>query len=59
VDGATLYSTTYPCSMCAMILFNSGFKEIIYSEGYADDLSKDLLEEAGIEIREYVPIKHL
>ncbi|MBR1452372.1 MAG: cytidine/deoxycytidylate deaminase family protein [Candidatus Methanomethylophilaceae archaeon] len=59
VDGATIYTTTYPCSMCAKILINAGIKEIIYSEGYADDLSKDLLEEAGIEIREYTPIKHL
>ncbi len=59
VDGATIYTTTYPCSMCAKILINAGIKEIIYSEGYADDLSKDLLEEAGIKIREYVPIKHL
>ncbi|MBQ9689822.1 MAG: cytidine/deoxycytidylate deaminase family protein [Candidatus Methanomethylophilaceae archaeon] len=59
VDGATIYTTTYPCSMCAKILINAGIKEIIYSEGYADDLSKDLLEEAGIEIREYMPIKHL
>ena len=59
VDGATIYTTTYPCSMCAKILINAGIKEIIYSEGYADDLSKDLLEEAGIEIRDYVPIKHL
>jgi len=59
VDGATIYTTTYPCSMCAKILINAGIKEIIYSEGYADDLSKDLLEEAGIKIREYIPIKHL
>ena len=59
VDGATIYTTTYPCSMCAKILINAGIKEIIYSEGYAYDLSKDLLEEAGIEIREYMPIKHL
>ena len=59
VKDATIYTTTFPCSMCAKILINAGIKEIIYSEGYADDLSKDLLEEAGIEIREYVPIKHL
>ncbi len=59
VDGATIYTTTYPCSMCAKILINAGIKEIIYSEGYADDLSKDLLEEAGIKIREYTPIKQI
>ena len=57
VDGATIYTTTYPCSMCAKILINAGIREIVYSEGYADDLSKDLLGEAGIKIREYKPIK--
>jgi len=57
VDGATIYTTTYPCSMCAKILINAGIKEIVYSEGYADDLSKDLLQETGIKIREYKPQK--
>jgi len=55
VDGATIYTTTYPCSMCAKILINAGIREIIYSEGYEDDLSKDLLKEAGITLREYKP----
>ena len=55
VDGATIYTTTYPCSMCAKILINAGIKEIVYSEGYSDDLSKELLNEAGIKIREYKP----
>ena len=59
VDGATIYTTTYPCSMCAKILINAGIKEIIYSEGYADDLSKDLLQKAGIKLREYVPEKKI
>ena len=57
VDGATIYTTTYPCSMCAKILINAGIKEIVYSEGYADDLSKELLDEAQIKIREYIPEK--
>lgn len=59
VDGATIYTTTYPCSMCAKILINAGIREIVYSEGYADDLSKELLGEAGIKIREYKPEKTL
>ncbi len=52
VDGSVIYTTTYPCSLCAKILINAGIKEIIYSEGYPDDLAKDLLVEAGIVIRE-------
>ena len=59
VNGASIYTTTYPCSMCAKILINAGIKEIVYSEGYADDLSKKLLDEANITIREYKPEKTL
>jgi dCMP deaminase len=59
VDGATIYTTTYPCSMCAKILINAGIKEIVFSEGYADDLSKELLEEADITVREYKPTKSI
>lgn len=53
VNGATIYTTTYPCSMCAKILINAGIKEIVYNEGYVDDLSKDLLNETDILIRKY------
>jgi dCMP deaminase len=53
VKGATIYTTTYPCSMCAKILINAGIKEIVYDEGYVDDLSKDLLDETDILIRKY------
>lgn len=59
VDGSTIYTTTYPCSMCAKILINAGIKEIVYSEGYSDDLSQQLLNEAGIKMREYKPVKNL
>ncbi|MBE6517702.1 MAG: cytidine deaminase [Thermoplasmata archaeon] len=55
VNGATIYTTTYPCSMCAKILINAGIKEIVYDEGYVDDLSKSLLDETDILIRRYPP----
>lgn len=51
VNGATIYTTTFPCSLCAKILINSGIKEIVYDEGYMDELSKELLEETDITIR--------
>ena len=55
VNGATIYTTTFPCSMCAKILINAGIKEIVYNEGYIDDLSKTLLSETDIEVREFHP----
>lgn len=54
VNGGTIYTTTFPCSMCAKILINSGIVEIVYDEGYMDDLSKDLLNETNIKIRKFV-----
>lgn len=55
VKDGTIYTTTYPCSMCAKILINAGIREVIYSEGYVDDLSKRLFAETNIIVREYHP----
>ena len=55
VNESTIYTTTYPCSMCAKILINAGIKEVVYSEGYVDDLSKKLFAETNILVREYHP----
>jgi dCMP deaminase len=53
VNGATVYTTTFPCSMCAKILINSGIVEIVYDSGYIDDLSKELLSETNVGIRHF------
>lgn len=53
VNGGTIYTTTFPCSMCAKILINSGIREIVYKTGYMDDLSYDLLAETDIVIRRF------
>ena len=50
VKDSTIYSTTHPCSMCAKLIINAGIIEIVYNEGYPDDLSKELLFETGIVI---------
>ena len=59
VKDSTIYTTTYPCSMCAKILINAGIKEVVYHEGYVDDLSKKLFAETNILIREYTPKKDI
>jgi dCMP deaminase len=51
VKDATIYTTTFPCSMCTKILINSGISEVVYSVGYVDDLSKELLAETKIKVR--------
>ncbi|HDL04692.1 MAG: cytidine deaminase [Candidatus Zixiibacteriota bacterium] len=50
ISGGTLYSTTFPCILCAKMLINAQIKEIYIAEGYPDDLSREMLDEAGITI---------
>jgi dCMP deaminase len=50
VNGAVIYCTNQPCSICARMIINAGIKKIYYQSGYSDSLAKELLGEAGIEI---------
>jgi dCMP deaminase len=54
IDGGTIYTTTFPCSMCAKILINAGIREVVYTDGYTDDLSRDLFEETNVVVRKFV-----
>ncbi len=51
--GATLYTTHFPCSICAKMIINAEISEIVYEEDYDDELAKKLLKEANIKIRKY------
>lgn len=53
VEGATLYATNFPCSMCTKLLINSNISEIIYEDGYPDGLSRQLLKESKLKARQF------
>ena len=53
INGSTLFCTTAPCIICAKMIINSGIKEVIYLDGYPDILSKEILDESGIDFRAY------
>ena len=50
IQNAVLYCTNLPCSICAKMIINAGIVKIFYRSGYADDMSKDMMAEAGVEI---------
>jgi dCMP deaminase len=52
VNGAVIYCTNQPCSICARMIINAGIQKIYYQSGYADSLAKELLGEAGIELKQ-------
>jgi len=53
IDGATLYCTTMPCIICTKMIINAGISRVIYGEGYADDLAREMIVEAGIDVTHF------
>jgi cytidine deaminase len=51
IAGATLYSTTFPCHLCAKHIIASGIKRVVYLEpypkSYAEELHADAIEIDG------------
>ncbi len=50
IDGGTIYTTTFPCSLCSKIIINAGIVRIVCRDGYPDDLSRQMLREAGMHV---------
>jgi dCMP deaminase len=48
-SGATLYCTHFPCVLCTKMLINAGITRLVLERDYPDDLSRLMLDEAGIE----------
>lgn len=50
IDGATIYITHQPCIICAKMIINAGIQRIVVKDGYPDELSVEMLAEAGLRI---------
>lgn len=57
LEGATLYCTHQPCVICAKMIINAGIKRIVYKDGYPDEFSVQLLNEAGVSLQQYDRLK--
>ncbi len=53
IKGATIYVTNHPCVVCAKMIINAHIEEIVYAEGYPDELAELMLLESGIKVRQY------
>ncbi len=54
IKGATIYVTNHPCVVCSKMIINAEMAEIVYAEGYPDELAELILLESGIKVRKYV-----
>ena len=50
IADSQLYSTLHPCIVCAKMIINAGIKRVIFEDSYPDSLSKEMLNEAGVEM---------
>jgi dCMP deaminase len=55
IDGATLYTTHHPCSMCAKVAINAGIRRVVCRHDYPDALGKTLLGLAGVQVEVFSP----
>jgi dCMP deaminase len=53
IRGATLFCTNHPCMICSKMIINAGIQKVVYEDGYADALAKEMLKESGIKIEKF------
>ena len=49
VAGGDLYCTHQPCITCAKMIINSGIVRVVCASSYPDELSAQMLAEAGVQ----------
>ncbi len=49
-EGASIYVTHKPCSVCARLIINAGIKNVYYIEGYPDPLTDFFFKTCGIKL---------
>ena len=52
LNGATIYVTHRPCTICTKLLINAGIKRIVYACGYPDEFAVKILSQSEVEIVE-------
>ncbi|MBU0680013.1 MAG: hypothetical protein KKD73_01195 [Proteobacteria bacterium] len=50
IKGGTIFSTTFPCELCAKKIYQSGIKKVVYTEPYPESISEDVFFKDGSHI---------
>lgn len=48
IDGATMYCTCEPCSICAKLIINSGIKRVVFIEEYGEQFARDIFKQSSV-----------
>lgn len=50
IEGADLFCTNLPCTICSKMIINAGIRKVFFEGDYPDPLSREMLEEAKVEL---------
>jgi dCMP deaminase len=50
IKDSVMYSTTHPCILCTKLIINAGIRKIVIEDSYPDQMSEEMLKQAGVEI---------
>ena len=53
IRDSVIYITTHPCVVCSKMIMNSQIREVIYAQGYPDELSELMLMESAVKKRRF------
>ena len=53
IAGGTIYITTHPCVVCSKMLMNAKIQEVVYAQGYPDELAELMLLESNLKLRRF------
>lgn len=57
LSGCTLYSTTFPCTLCAEKIIHAGIRHVVYVDAYPDAIGLLLLRDAQVKIQRFEGIR--
>ena len=57
LKDAILYTTTFPCLLCAKKILANGIKEVVYVEPYPVEEARQMLESAGVKLTKFEGVK--
>lgn len=55
MEGATLYSTFVPCSLCSKMIINTGIERVVAAAPYPDSFARGMLRDAGVHLDVLAP----
>jgi dCMP deaminase len=57
IDGSLLYTTTFPCPLCAKMIIQAGIEKVIFAEPYPQDDAINALSDGGVPAELFEGVK--